>query len=87
MRIERSGFAWMKAHKTRFKPPMPPGTRDRDRPDLIRRGQAGKSGELLTPEHQRAIDRFALERLRHLQSDFPYGEKFNTAPIDGAEKL
>lgn len=78
--IEKSSFKWMKAYKYKFKPPMPPGQTSKPRPLMMRAGQTGNSGELLSPEQQATIDDFYRARLKQqFNSDFPYDELFVTA--------
>lgn len=78
--IERSSFKWMKEHKSRFKPPMPPGQTNKPRPLMMRAGQSGNSSELLSPQQQASIDEFYRARLKNqFNSDFPYDEIFVTA--------
>jgi hypothetical protein len=43
---------------------------------MVRRGRAGSSGELLTPEQQRRIDDYWRAELLGLGSDFPYDEHY-----------
>ena len=43
---------------------------------MVRRGVAGQSGELLTPEQRRRIDDHCESALRRLGSDFPYAEAY-----------
>ena len=74
--LKRSHVSHMKANESQFAPPkfplVKPGTK------MIRRGEAGSSGELLTEEQQKKIDAFAIEQLKALGSDFPYEELFLT---------
>lgn len=78
--IEKSSFKWMKAHKSQFKAPMPPGQTSKSRPPMMRAGQTGNSGELLSAEQQTCIDDFYRARLKNqFNSDFPYDEVFVTA--------
>lgn len=70
--VERSSFAWMKAHDSRFAPP--PLSPFATGPEMVRRGVAGGSAELLSPEQQRAIDAYCRDALRDLGSDLPYDE-------------
>ncbi len=70
--VERSSFAWMKAHETQFTPPALPQPKGKKRPLMMRSGKSGKSTELLTVEQQAAIDAFFSARLKELGSDFPY---------------
>ena len=73
--VTRSSFAYMKQHEMQFAPlvvlakPTKPVL-------MMRSGQSGKSGQLLSPAQQAAIDDFCREYLRKLGSDFPYDEVF-----------
>lgn len=74
--IERSSFAYMKAHESQFAPPQSPFV-PRSSPTLmIRQGASGKSGELLSRAQQAEVDRLCQSELRKLGSDFPYAEEF-----------
>ena len=77
--VERSSFAWMKAHESRFQALMPPRLRRERRPLMMRNGQSGKSGELLSASQQFMVDKFFRTRLKQLSSDFPYDEMFQSA--------
>ena len=41
---------------------------------MMRKGQQGGSGELLTPERQRELDAHCIAELKRLGSDLPYEE-------------
>jgi hypothetical protein len=73
---EKSSFEWMKAHETRFSPPMLPKLFNKKRPLMMRSGKSGNSGELLSREQQAAVDEHFYARLKELCSDFPYQENF-----------
>ena len=60
--------------------PLLPLRRDRPLPAMVRRGVAGRSDELLSPERQRELDAWCEARLRELGSDFPYAERFASEP-------
>jgi hypothetical protein len=47
---------------------------------MIRRGQSGGSGEMLSAEEQQRIDAWCRAELARLDCDFPYGEAF-AAPV------
>ena len=69
--LERSGYAYMKAHDHKYHqspgtPFSPPGGQ------MIRAGRHGGSGELLSPTQQTRIDDWCRARMRALGSDFPY---------------
>jgi hypothetical protein len=68
----RSSFSYMKAIDEKFRigqiiPWRQPGA-------MIRKGAAGGSSELLSPERQRALDAHFMNELKQLGSDFPYQE-------------
>jgi hypothetical protein len=72
----RSSYEYMKASGHQFdttgiSPPWvdPRGT-------MVRRGRAGGSDELLTPQQQRRIDAYWRNELKNLGSDFPYDEYY-----------
>ena len=46
---------------------------------MVRRGQSGASGELLSPEQQRRIDTYMQNRLQELDCFLPYNKLFSTA--------
>lgn len=80
--LEKSSFAYMKRHKGRFAPPICPITNMEEYPDMIRRGKAGRSDELLSAAQQKEIDDYCRETLRGMGSDFPYDEIFcQGAPV------
>ena len=78
--VRRAGFEHMKANDAQFAPPLLPLRRDRPLPAMVRRGVAGRSDELLSPERQRELDAWCEARLRELGSDFPYAERFASEP-------
>src|SRR5262245_21280065 len=43
---------------------------------MMRRGERGKSGELISAADQRRIDDYWKAELRRLGSDFPYDDEF-----------
>ncbi len=73
--VERSGFAYMKAHETQFAPPTPFGGINTNG-TMIRQGKRGGSSELLTVEQQRQIDEMMQSSLSRLAPDFPYDKLF-----------
>lgn len=77
---EKSGFAYMKRHGDRFKPPpiTPLAAADRK---MIRRGASGGSSELLTPAQQAFIDRSFRAELARLGCDFPYDEHWGPRAV------
>jgi hypothetical protein len=46
---------------------------------MVRRGQRGASGELLSAEQQRRIDDYWRAELERLGCDFPYDQAFATS--------
>jgi hypothetical protein len=77
--IEQSTFAHMKTIERKFDPDGPPWASGKGA--MLRRGERGKSGELITPADQQRIDDYWRAELRRLGSDFPYDEAF--APPSG----
>lgn len=77
--VERSSFAWMKAHESQFAPPRMPMMKEAERPRMVRRGEAGGSDELLSPAQQAAVDQLCQAELQRLGSDFPYASWFPLA--------
>jgi hypothetical protein len=73
--IERSSFEHMKKLGHKFDPPASPPWADA-RGAMLRRGQRGASGELLSAADQRRIDDYWRAELARLQCDFPYDEEF-----------
>ena len=75
--VARSRFAWMREHEDLFGPPLlrfrPPEVEAR----MIRKGETGRSGELLSRDQQAAIDRHFQAELRTLGSDLPYADLFD----------
>ena len=72
--VERASLPYMKAREQQFAPPRMPLT---PAPGvMIRRGEAGKSGEILTAEEQARIDERARADLRRLGSELPYDALF-----------
>lgn len=74
--IERSSLAYMKANSAKFDPPEPPLVKADQRPIMVRRGETGKSDELINAREQAQIDAFCREQLIRVGSDFPYDELF-----------
>lgn len=76
--VEKSSFQYMKGINEKFFPGIiSPWTNTKG--SVIRKGQSGSSGELLTVEQQRRIDQHMLAALEQLNCDFPYAEKFSLA--------
>lgn len=68
--VERSGFAYMKAHEPQFAPLAPVIRGERTR--MMRSGKSGASGELLTAAQQAQIRDYCRAELERLGSDFPF---------------
>lgn len=73
--VEKSTFAWMKAHQRLFRTPVPSFEQ---RAVMIREGRSGSANEALTQQQRDAIDRVCREELRELGSDFPYDALFGS---------
>jgi len=70
--VRKASFDYMKSIDAKFAPGRmslwgKPAT-------MMRKGQQGASGEMLTPEQQRAIDEHCISELKRLGSDLPYEE-------------
>lgn len=72
--VERGSFAHMKREEHKFRPPVP--SPERDRVELLRKGQTGDAKLLLTDEQRARVDEAMKRGLRELGSDFPYDEYF-----------
>lgn len=74
--VRKSSVTWMKKNQHRFDTGMVvPWSKPEGR--IIRRGEAGGSGELLTPEQQKRIDDYWRGELERLGCDFPYDKAFS----------
>jgi hypothetical protein len=73
---QRSSYEYMKSHGHQFDTVglSPPWANSRG--TMVRRGKAGGSNELLTPEQQRRIDDYWRSELLRIGSDFPYDEHY-----------
>lgn len=80
--VEKSGFAYMKAHEPQFEPlNMLPFISTRSK--MIRSGKVGESKALLPPEKLALIDEINQAKLAQLGSDFPYRAYFMAPePVD-----
>jgi hypothetical protein len=76
--IERSSFEYMKKIGHKFDPPGSMWSAARGA--MMRRGERGKSGELLSVEDQRRIDDYWRAELTRIGCDFPYEMEFAVAP-------
>lgn len=75
--IERASFAYMKKHSRKFDAPGAPWAREVGA--MVRRGESGSSGELLSSEQQQRIDDYWRAELARLGCDFPYDAAFGAA--------
>jgi aryl sulfotransferase len=75
--IERSSFVYMKKIGHKFDAPGAPWANAKGA--MLRRGESGASGELLTREQQRRIDDHWRAELERMGCDFPYDTAFNAA--------
>ncbi len=73
--IERSSFKYMKGVEKKFDPQGAPWANPSGA--MLRRGERGASGELLTAEQQRRIDVYWQAELERLGCDFPYATAFS----------
>jgi hypothetical protein len=75
--IERSTFAYMKKIGHKFDAPGAPWARPEG--SMMRRGESGKSAELISAEQQRRIDDYWRAELVRLNCDFAYDAEFAPA--------
>jgi hypothetical protein len=75
--IEQSTFEHMKKMGDKFDPSGPPWASPRGA--MIRRGERGKSNELLSSAEQKRVDDYWRAELAKLGSDFPYDRAFAKA--------
>ncbi len=68
----RSSFEYMKTIDERFAPYRGAPWRKRGR--MMRRGEQGRSSELLSAEQQEQIDRSCVAELKRERSDLPYDQ-------------
>ena len=73
--LRLSSRDWMKANDARFRPGVSMPWADLKAP-LIRRGESGGSGELLTADQQRRLRAFSAAELRRLGCDLPFDALF-----------
>jgi hypothetical protein len=73
--IERSSFAYMKGIGHKFEAPGAPWANGKGA--MMRRGESGSSGELITREQQRRIDDHWRAELERIGCDFSYDTAFN----------
>jgi hypothetical protein len=72
--IEQSSFAHMKKIEHKFDGQGPPWGNGKGA--MIRRGERGRSSELISAAEQRRIDDYWRAELARLRSDFPYDERY-----------
>lgn len=83
--VRQSTFEHMKSIGDRFDAVGAPWSDARG--SMLRRGERGKSGELLSPEDQRRIDDYCRAELARLNCDFPYDTAFGAVPLPLAAPL
>jgi hypothetical protein len=73
--VHRSSFAYMKQAKRQFDPGqvVPWGS---DEGVMLRRGERGRSGDLLTPAQQQRIDNHCRAELQRMRCDFSFDETY-----------
>lgn len=76
--VARSTFAYMKSIERKFDTVGAPWASTAGA--MLRRGERGRSGELIGPEAQHRIDEYWRAELERLGSDFPYDSAFSAAP-------
>ena len=76
--IERSTFDYMKKIGHKFDPAGSPWSNPRGA--MMRRGERGSAGELLSAADQRRIDDYWRAELTRIGCDFPYDAEFTVAP-------
>ena len=73
--VHLSSFEYMKSVDHKFYPgDLTPFAGGGGR--MVRSGKKGASGELLSAEQQNLVDTYSRDRLRELNSDFPYDEYY-----------
>lgn len=77
--VHKCSFDYMRQINHKFSPPaavLPPWVAGEM--NMIRRGERGASGAMLTAVQQQRIDDYWRQELKRLNCDFPYDEKFIT---------
>jgi hypothetical protein len=77
--VEKSSFQYMQKIDDKFTPNIPMMVKNQPGSVMVRKGQSGKSSELISVEQQTIIDTFSQAELKLLGSDFPYSEFFKLA--------
>ncbi len=72
--VEQSSYQHMKSIGHKFDMIEMPWTNPRGA--MVRRGERGSAGEMLSPLQQQRVDDYWRNELRRLGSDFPYDEHF-----------
>jgi hypothetical protein len=85
--VEKSSFQYMQKIDDKFTPNIPMIRKHQEGSVMIRKGQSGKSSELINTEQQAVIDRFAQSELKCLGSDFPYSDFFKLAEEKEISKM
>ncbi len=75
--VEQSTFAHMKKIGSKFDAQGSPWTSGAGA--MMRRGERGRSGELISAADQRRIDDYWRAELERLGSDFPYDDAFGAS--------
>ena len=83
--VAQTTFAHMKTIGHKFDAQGAPWTSTKGA--MMRRGERGKSNELLSPAEQQRIDDYWRAELHRLGSDFPYDEAFALAPKPPADVI
>ena len=71
--VYKSSYSYMKQHTTKFSPPF---YFIGFKPEIVRKGETGKSEEILTPSQQATYIEFCKKELQRLQVVFPWEEIF-----------
>lgn len=77
--VRRCSFSYMKEHESKFAPPNFPLRRKAPMAQMVRRGQAGRSDEEMSPKQQAEVDDLCRAELARLGSALPYDALFGDA--------
>ena len=77
--LERSSFAYMKAHDHQFAPVRSRFAPSDQRPRMMREGQAGGAKQALDPEQRARVHDLCRAGLRARGSDLPYDDLFDAS--------